>query len=485
MLQTSRTIYSEVLPYIYSTNRFFIGYRTARSLRQLRNLSPDALASLRHLTIHLNVTSCEAGRYCCNAYPGHPESCGDHEQPLDLSTKRGKTILDEWILTAAYIFAHILPSTLNFGLACDVSTLEAAQLILAPLSTAPPFASCAIRLAQKPDLTLQALARDTAATTTTSDSHVNLAPPFPFLRLPPELRKHVLSFTDLISPLQEIQYSMKRAYHLYYSSWRCGEEDCLEHLHHACDSRNCWQRAQGVIGCFCTVVHSAFWTGCRCWRPPTPIFLVSMEMRSLATEVFFEGNRFVMVPEGVARDGADLISEQIYAEKKFLREVAPRDALKYLRMLELVFSPSQTPSTSQVKEWEDTLKAVREYLNLPKLTIRVYFSDNRPYEEFHRLITTKKERLQIYGSYLRVIQPLGQLKGLERLFVKVAWSWEWTWEGRLRGREERERLQREMKDAERWIERMVMGEEYDSGRLGKGEMGTMQWMLDMEGDGYY
>ena len=338
LLQTSRTIYAELSLYIYSTNRFFNHYRTQGSLQLLRNLSPHALGSLRHLTVHLKVTSCEAGHPCCNAYAGQPHSCIEHDLPLDITTKLGKTMLEEWALTAAYIFANIHPSTLNFHLVCDVATLEAAQLVLAPLITAPSLASCAIRLAQIPDHTLQTLARETATTNTSPNSHTNPTTPFPFLLLPQELRRHILSFTDLVSPLQEIQYSTTKAYHIHYSTWCCGKEDCPPHVHRACPRRNCWQRAQGQIGCFCTVVHAAFWTECRCWRPPTPIFLVSMEMRDLAREVFFGENRFVLVPEGGARNVVDRLPEQIYAEK-FLREVVPTDIMKYIRTLELVFPP--------------------------------------------------------------------------------------------------------------------------------------------------
>lgn len=211
-------------------------------------------------------------------------------------------------------------------------------------------------------------------------------------------------------------------------------------------------------------------------------------MRDLAREVFFGENRFVMVSEGGARNVVDRLPEQIHAEK-FLREVVARDAMKYVRTLELVFPPFQTPSISPFQEWEDTLKAVREDLNVPKLTIRVCFADKRPYDEpesqdeWFRRVMTKKEAMQIYGSYMRVVKPLGQLEGLGRLFVKVAWPWEWTEQGRWRRQEERERVQREVEDAEGSIERMVMGEEYESGRVGKGEMGPSQWMLDGEGYG--
>ena len=78
------------------------------------------------------------------------------------------------------------------------------------------------------------------------------------------------------------------------------------------------------------------------------------------------------------------------------------------------------------EECEDTLKAVREDLNFPKLTTRANFEDKRPHDEpgsqdeWFRLLMTKKEAMQIYGSYIRVVEPLRQLEGLGRLFVKVA-----------------------------------------------------------------
>ena len=232
MLQTSHTIYVGVLPYIYSTSRFSIHYPTQRSLQPLRNLSPNAFASLRHLTFHLNVASCEASRLCYN----------------------------------------------TFHLVCDVCTLEAAQLVLAFLFTAPPLPSCAIRLAQKPDPTpLQTRARDTATTITTP------IPPSSYARN----SVSTSSPSQALSLLQEIQHSTTRAYHIHYSTWCCGKEDCPPHLPSACSRRNCWLRAQRKIRCFYVIVYVVFWTEYRCWRLPAPIFLVSMGMRDLAKEVGF------------------------------------------------------------------------------------------------------------------------------------------------------------------------------------------------------
>ena len=44
------------------------------------------------------------------------------------------------------------------------------------------------------------------------------------------------------------------------------------------------------------------------------------------------------------------------------------------------------------------------------------------------------------------------------MFVEVAWPWQWTEQGTWRRYEERERVQREVEDAEGRIESIVMGE---------------------------
>ena len=489
LLQTNRTIYAEVLPYLYSTYRFFIHYRTLRSLQPLRNLSPLALASLRYLTIHLRVASCDGPASCCNLHLDRSSNCDDHDhdQPLDLSTGRDKTMLGEWISTAAYIFAHIPPSTLNFFFVCDVLTTEGAQLVLAPLLTAPLLASCAIRLARNPDLALQRLARETvtAVTSPSPDGQADPAP-FPFFLLPRELCKHILSFTDLVSPFQEVQYSNTKRYHLHnYSTLSCGRKDCPTHASYACPHRNCWRRRQGRHGCFCSTFHTAFWTECCCWTPPTPIFLVSREMRDLAKEVFFGQNRFILVPEAGTWKVVSHLPERFHAEK-FLRQVVPRDAMKSLRILEIVIPPFQKPTTGLFREWENTLIAVREELNVAKLTILVSFAEKGQYDDqgsleasFRRNMT-HAEAIEIYDSCMRIVKPLRQLEGLGRLFIKLTWPWGWTEWGMWRRQWERETVLREIKDEEQKIERVVMGERYDSEWEGKEKMGPSQWSLNWE-----
>ena len=42
------------------------------------------------------------------------------------------------------------------------------------------------------------------------------------------------------------------------------------------------------------------------------------------------------------------------------------------------------------------------------------------------------------------------------------------------------KVQREVEDAEARLEKFAMGQEYDSGKVGKGDMEPSQWMLQLE-----
>ena len=204
-------------------------------------------------------------------------------------------------------------------------------------------------------------------------------------------------------------------------------------------------------------------------------------------EVFFNANRFVIVPEGSGgtRDVVDCSPERMPAAA-FLTQVVPRSALRDLRFLELVFPPFRTPwmlaHEPAYQHWQEAVAFVRDHLTLPALTLRVDFADKFPYDHPSnppfRDTMTKELAMEIYMSYIRVMKPLQGLKGLSKLFVHVAWPWEWTERGRWRRREERRGVEREVWDVERRLERMVMGSEYESERVGKRELGRSQWIED-------
>lgn len=139
LLLTCRTIYSEVLPILYSQNRFFIRYRDHKNLASLRNLTPTSVASLHHLTIHLNVSSCERSHECCRG----PREIHSHIHRVDYSIHHDWPLgplsgylptLSEWVAAISYVGNYIPSSQLHFSLICDVKDLETARKVVEPLN---------------------------------------------------------------------------------------------------------------------------------------------------------------------------------------------------------------------------------------------------------------------------------------------------------------------------------------------------------------
>ena len=438
LLTSCRAIYNELIPSIYSTNRYFIRYGDQRSLQPLRLLTESSLSSLRHLTLHLNVTSCEAGIPCCRAYPGRPKTCDRHDRrPLGNSTLLDQAVIREWRQTAAYIFSKMNLPSLNFHFVCDVSNHKAAQQVLEAFSTVPPLASCAIRLARRPDDALQELARVTALHAIGHRRQAPIGSHFRFLDLPPELRRHILEYTDLVAPLKEIQWSPDRRFHLFYDRWCCsGDENCPPRLHQACQLRNCWEWT-GSTGCFCSGVHSAFWKGCQCWKSPSALFLVCRAMLEDVRMVFFLQNRFIVMPEGFVHSVVDAVPSRIHIAN-FLTEVVPRSAFCSLRDLEIVFPPfimpHHTPKYLACQDWLRAIDVAKNCLCLPMLTVQVHMVDKLWHDNdklcqdkiskpHFRSSMSKEQGMEIVAAYILIMKPLEKLKVLNRFFVHVAWPW--------------------------------------------------------------
>jgi len=120
-------------------------------------------------------------------------------------------------------------------------------------------------------------------------------------------------------------------------------------------------------------------------------------------------------------------------------------------------------------------------LDHPNLKLRIYFADfyDASYASpFRKKITRKEGMTKVASAYMRIVRPLERLKahGLSQLFVHAAWPWTWTEEGRNTRMWKRRIVDNDVSVIERRLERRVMGEEYDSVRLGKKELEKSQWL---------
>ena len=313
--------------------------------------------------------------------------------------------------------------------------------------------------------------------------------PFRFLALPPELRQKILQYTDLVTRWREVEWNPHHA--LYYSR--------AKDIHHATEvpdslygnaniAKNqalwrpehlsswfCWERTLHR-GCFCKSYHAAYSSAvqCKCWAPPTPLFLVCKLMREDAMQVFFSHNRFVIAPECVGPEKIGVVetSPVRLPISIFLSDVVPTEALRHLRFLDIYFPafgdelpcdycPAGSP---EQLDWIDILESVKDKLSLPNLTLRVSFGvhpEDNPdacWGPFRRHMSGRQGQ-DYKNCYIDTLAPLKAFNGrLKRFFAHLPDPQSSCyWEG-------------EQYDTalERIVENMVMGEGYQA--IGKSEV---------------
>ena len=352
---------------------------------------------------------------------------------------------------------------------CDVADLETGHVTVRPLTEmpSPRLLDCSIRLSHRPTPSLMKLAQETVAMTVAKPDGLAsvtdvAAPrsPFRFTDLPPELRYHILTYTDLVTPYKEVEWNADHGF--YYRQVFAGPRGNLyPHLLHGLSSTgytedylrtveyergpapryiSCWE-SSFPHGCFCRAFHAAYSSSirCNCWAPPKSIFRVSRSIRDDALYLFYSHNRFIVAPAGGKTWEAVASAPNKIPPSIFLGEVVPQDALRFLRYLEVVFPPfgegepcEYCPRGSpQFLDWEQTLKQVEPYLNLSKLTICIYFAEWQPHRDpyarnKYRDNMTNEQSRDVCMSYLYAVGPLRQLNGLGRFFAHFAWPKEWA-----------------------------------------------------------
>lgn len=532
LLLSCRAIYAEASALLYSLNRFVIRMPPAgpyamytpqhTGLAPLRALTESSLASLRHLKIVLSEASCHPRKdalckgQCCDYVELHMQRdpfipklhpCGEHEPlghdgPLQGSDAT-QTTLTEWQSTAASLLARGLSlANLELSFVCDVQPHqpEIAQLAVAPLASLAPLKGCHIRLCRQHSTRIQEIANDAVleargiSAATESRTALEKAPGARgsgsrLLALPRELRFRILEYTDLITPWSEVTWNRCSA---QYSASRTGCRDvdgmgmpCPSWVHHGCQFSKCWITfPEPSMGCFCGLAHSASSSTCRCWTPPSGLFLICKDLYYDAQVVFFSGNRFVVhdfdsmvawkhppVPTGGG------YPNDRFAVSIFLKDIVPTGCLSLLRFVEIVFPPYPHDSWPQdgddaLEDWIDCIHRLKYNANLSALTLRLYMADTSDVcPQMDRLVLTREDGQKVLKGYTRILGPISELGdlGLARFYAHFVWPWTWTQDvqSRLWGGDSRWLLRKEAALKER-AERRVMGARYTGSALNAG-----------------
>lgn len=486
LLLICHSIHEEVIRLFYSRNRFFLRYQERQTLHPLQSLSKAAIAALTHLTVHLNAASCHAGGPCTNIHGVEWAATQGHDKSLVLSSSQDRMKLECWQAAANHIFSQAKPNNLRLYFVCDVADINVAagKQAVEPFRKAPTLADCAIRLGHRPNAALQKIAHETTLRATARHTS-HLGSPFRFLDLPFELRRHILSFTDLITPLSEVYWNPSKGYHLQYVQWRCSGdsmfEQCPSHMHDGCQFRNCWQYAN--IGCFCRRYHSAYWAKCQCWAPPKTLFLVCQRMKKEAEAVFFENNQFVVMPDGDPHTVAYSTPARLEASIFLENIVGKAGALRNLRDLGVVFPIFEEDylrtDEPGYQAWLNTISHIKNKLNLPLLTIRVFFAQwiettGNEGRLTNSSLSTREYGCSVVRAYGRILKPFSALIGLHQFFVDLAPPFDRTRPGQVTATKEPERVRFHTDQLEKKVETMVMGIGYDS--VGKSNQRASQWL---------
>lgn len=509
MMISCRTIYNEASVLLYRSNKFVIRYWDHRSLEVLRNFTPLALANLTNLKVILNEASCHTrnstpGFPGLEAYQNHAAIAAGvygtdgnprlglpgHDEVISGSDREAEALFTEWELTIDYLCPRISSAVLELSLVCDVAhrAVDAAKRVVAPLDRLPLLKDCHIRLCHLPSPELKRLAQDASfkargIPTPESPEPKSCSPAIsssPLLgswlvSLPPELRLQILEYTDLVTPYKEIAWHRQRrlflASHMRCQDLKCVREACL--VRHGYQFVDCWG-AGSTPGCFCRVNHSAFSSKCKCWAPPRALFLVCRVLYKEAQVVLFSQNRFIIydynckpseqVTAGPWPTGPYPFSR--FAASVFLDEIVPRDCLRQLRFLKLVY-PVYGPETwpkerhAALSDWRETINWAKGRLNLPALTISLLmvFPNNR----LDWRPASKSEGKAILAGYDRLLGPLVQLGGEGGLYgfhSDLCWPRRPMGQGRLNTiLSEKKWVFKNQRKWNEHAERMVLGDE--------------------------
>lgn len=372
---TCRRFNEDITKLVYSQYHFKI-FRDGRGgLNALFNLRTITIANLRSLTIVLRQESTYCGpdsQYLC--FQG--QSCW-RDQCDELVPNRGgralghvsrhdRSTLEEWRSICALLRKAMLPNRLHLCLICDVRDVSTAREVIEPMYQLPTLAGCSIRLSPIYAPELEALSAE-AVSRLTRGSTVQSFKQLP--SLPYDIQVRIMGFTDLVTThdLSWIpQYGfIGHARGLYPIDPRDSEESdpyVLRHdpcplcigTHETCHRLLDYPRQTSS-------------SMCACWQMPHSLFRLSHRLRHEAMRIFFSKNHFYIDcrREDTSHNGGK------HSRPRSLLEVIPREAIRFLRSVQLLFINLDSTSPMDTTIRARNIDQLSAHANLPRLTLTI------------------------------------------------------------------------------------------------------------------
>lgn len=361
---------NEAVSVFYGRNKFLVDGDLHHIKVSLERVGAPGLACIKslHITSYSNLDS-----------DSDCESDYDSEHGFDTSTTVASDTalsIQCWAEICERLGATLTPGLVDFSLWSPMSTLSKAKQIVEPMRMLPTLRQCSVVLMMmccgpacislcydcEVDCRLvEALCEELVVDATRRTQ------PFPFERLPPEIRRHILSLTGLVPAPEAILHHQENTIvsrgRIYHKLQCCG--NCSDGLLYRQTSvRKCALCHPMTKICYCQ--SGAYSTRCTCRRIPTALFALNRALSAEVYHLFYTQNRFIF------RDHPHDIL-------KFLQSI-PFGTLKLFRKIGFYLPPCVQDEFLQFPEevsrqWWSLIEFVQENLELDKVFLSIYAHD--------------------------------------------------------------------------------------------------------------
>ncbi|KAI0503102.1 hypothetical protein F5B22DRAFT_574269 [Xylaria bambusicola] len=499
---TCKAIRDETRAIFFAENHFTIPYRHIdEGLKFIQRLPPKIISKLAWLCVHLHTVP--TGNSWPDFLDDYYPSIFTAWHPTPLSQYR----IRRWRAVAGHLMSHSPPGILNLHIVCHSLDEAVITAVLEPLTKRSGVLkdfdfhpSNTVNMDNIPP----AFTRKFKLPVIFKDQRQNCTKPFRYLDLPTEIQESILANTDLVTPSREVYWDLdgKYRYHAGGADGIC----CSSDLHkdyepQFCMSLQCRETSRGP-----SHRHRSRYGCCpQCWRPPQSLMVVSRAIREHAFRVLWRYNRVIIYPwTGYRPTGSsEPVPQQQMQLCKFITTSQASFLLRNLRSLELclpnvafddpfncsVDSDELSVSSPLTNHW---ITELRDYADVERLTITVnmmaHDSISRatrtldPTPTFYKCGAKSKSVLLFsLATHMRCLQPLQLLRHMKRFFVRlepvyVAQEVSQSHTYLPHYSSKLETILLNLRNAEVLLEKSVMGEDYDSGLLGKSEEKPSTWL---------
>ena len=349
LLRVCKAIHWETETVLYGMNQFKISrYLPGDSLKVLSKLNPRIWQLLSSLQISLSDIPPRILGFPVRSI-----------EKFDGRSGEGAKILQTWTAVCHSILYQIPSQQLKFSLSCNVSDVETARAVVAPLTELQAPANTSICLAASPE---ERDIKDIARSAVTRSMRTEPETPALYLAtlswtsLPQELRFDILSRTDLVDhpfPPRPFYTRQRHGFEIESGTLLArGTECCI----------NC---TPTLATCACAPMRAAYSASCTCSTMPAALFRVSKEMKYEATMILFSKNRFIL--------SGDFGANTMFIKSKLTRDFG---AASYIRKLDLEISMVQLyymrhSESEAARHWDALVASVASSLHMPKLWLSI------------------------------------------------------------------------------------------------------------------